>query len=76
MTGANEAELLNELAIPFAMMGIVDNMANGVGDKLTVEDFKISQKKNCHTMERAVCTVLTELGKRNFLTSMSSASTV
>ena len=36
MTGANEAELMNELGIPFAMVGIIDNMANGIGDKLTV----------------------------------------
>jgi purine nucleoside phosphorylase len=36
MTGANEAELMNELRIPFAMFGLIDNMANGLGEKLTV----------------------------------------
>lgn len=36
MTGGNEAELINELRIPFAMIAIVDNMANGFGDALTV----------------------------------------
>lgn len=36
MTGANEAELMNELHIPFAMFCIIDNLANGVGEKLTV----------------------------------------
>jgi purine nucleoside phosphorylase len=45
MTGANEAELLNELAIPFAMFGIVDNMANGIGEKLTVSKSLESDKK-------------------------------
>lgn len=36
MTGANEAELMNELRIPFAMFSIIDNLANGIGEKLTV----------------------------------------
>lgn len=36
MTGANEAELMNELRTPFAMFGLIDNMANGLGEKLTV----------------------------------------
>jgi purine nucleoside phosphorylase len=39
MTGANEAELINELRIPFAMISIVDNLANGIGEQLTVRSF-------------------------------------
>jgi len=36
MTGAHEAELLNEKAIPFGMITIVDNLAHGIGEQLTV----------------------------------------
>lgn len=33
MTGAHEATLASELAVPYAMMCIVDNMANGLADE-------------------------------------------
>ncbi|DBA00534.1 TPA: hypothetical protein N0F65_006438 [Lagenidium giganteum] len=72
MTGANEAELLNELRIPFAMFGIVDNMANGIGEKLTLEDFKIAQKQNCDRMEQAMCRVLTNLAEGQQLAALLS----
>ncbi|GLE07314.1 hypothetical protein PINS_up017444 [Pythium insidiosum] len=74
MTGANEAELLNELRVPFAMFGIVDNMANGIGEKLTLEEFKISQKRNCDRMEEAVCHVLTDLASQQFLSQFADAA--
>lgn len=64
MTGAHEAELLNELQIPFAMIGIVDNMANGIeadSEELTLEKFKIAQKQNGNVMEKAITAVLDEL---------------
>lgn len=37
MTGAHEAGLANELKIPFCMLAIVDNFANGIGSALTVK---------------------------------------
>lgn len=46
MTGAHEATLAVEAGLPYAMLCMVDNMANGVGagDKLTLTDFFASQK--------------------------------
>uniref|UniRef100_K3XAD8 Nucleoside phosphorylase domain-containing protein n=1 Tax=Globisporangium ultimum (strain ATCC 200006 / CBS 805.95 / DAOM BR144) TaxID=431595 RepID=K3XAD8_GLOUD len=74
MTGANEAELMNELRIPFAMFGLIDNMANGLGEKLTLEDFKITQKLNADRMEQAICLVLTDLADKKFLSTFVSAT--
>ncbi|TMW56281.1 hypothetical protein Poli38472_008929 [Pythium oligandrum] len=67
MTGANEAELINELRLPFAMFGIVDNLANGIGEQLTLEAFKLAQKENCDKMEKAVVLVLNDLAETRFL---------
>ncbi|CEG44658.1 methylthioadenosine phosphorylase [Plasmopara halstedii] len=61
MTGANEAELLNELHVPFAMFSIVDNLANGIGEPLTLEAFKATQKANSDLMEKAFVHVMKEL---------------
>ncbi|RLN62884.1 hypothetical protein BBJ29_002689 [Phytophthora kernoviae] len=73
MTGANEAELLNELRVPFAMFAIVDNLANGIGESLTLEAFKATQKANAHQMERAVCQVLDEIARTKALASVSTS---
>ncbi|KAG7376052.1 hypothetical protein PHYPSEUDO_014555 [Phytophthora pseudosyringae] len=74
MTGANEAELLNELRVPFAMFSIVDNLANGIGDQLTLEAFKATQKANADQMERAFLHVLDELAATNVLASLATTS--
>ncbi|KAF0683790.1 Aste57867_24174 [Aphanomyces stellatus] len=58
MTGAHEAGLANEVKLPFAMVSVVDNMANGLGEKLTLEDFKLAQKENYKIMENAVIYIL------------------
>ncbi|GMF33811.1 unnamed protein product [Phytophthora lilii] len=73
MTGANEAELLNELRVPFAMFSIVDNLANGIGDPLTLEAFKATQKANADQMERAVVHVLDELAARKVLATLAAS---
>jgi purine nucleoside phosphorylase len=72
MTGANEAELLNELAVPFAMFSIVDNLANGLGDPLTLEAFKATQKANADQMEKAFVHVLDELAATKTLASLTA----
>ncbi|RLN52770.1 hypothetical protein BBJ28_00012009 [Nothophytophthora sp. Chile5] len=72
MTGANEAELLNELHVPFAMFGIVDNLANGLGEQLTLDAFKATQKANADEMERAVCHVLGELARTKMMAAFAS----
>ncbi|GMF42067.1 unnamed protein product [Phytophthora fragariaefolia] len=74
MTGANEAELLNELRVPFAMFSIVDNLANGIGDPLTLEAFKDTQKANADLMERAFVHVLDELAGRKVLAAFAATS--
>ena len=37
MTGSSEATLAQEAGIQFAMVCVVDNMANGLGDDLSYE---------------------------------------
>ncbi|POM81211.1 5'-methylthioadenosine phosphorylase [Phytophthora palmivora] len=74
MTGANEAELLNELRVPVAMFSIVDNLANGIGDPLTLEAFKATQKANADQMERAFLHVLDELTTQKTLASLTTTS--
>ena len=37
MTGSQEATLAQEIGLKFCMMCIVDNMCNGIGEKLTYE---------------------------------------
>ncbi|EQC41411.1 hypothetical protein SDRG_01380 [Saprolegnia diclina VS20] len=63
MTGCHEAGLANELQVPFAMVSIVDNMAHGIGEQLTLEQFKIAQKANCATMERSVVKILDNISR-------------
>ncbi|GBG27968.1 S-methyl-5'-thioadenosine phosphorylase [Hondaea fermentalgiana] len=58
MTGAHEATLAKELGIPYAMLAIVDNMANGIGPQLTLEEFFAVQHKNQPKIENAVHVVL------------------
>ncbi|RHY10976.1 hypothetical protein DYB25_011979 [Aphanomyces astaci] len=58
MTGAHEAGLANEVKLPFAMVSIVDNLANGLGHKLTLDAFKVAQKANATAMEVAVVHIL------------------
>mmetsp|Transcript_9778 Transcript_9778/g.19201 ORF Transcript_9778/g.19201 Transcript_9778/m.19201 type:complete len:749 (-) Transcript_9778:359-2605(-) len=58
MTGAHEATLARELEIPYAMLAIVDNMANGIGPQLTLEEFFAVQHENQPKIENAVHLVL------------------
>ncbi|KAI9911214.1 hypothetical protein PsorP6_008726 [Peronosclerospora sorghi] len=74
MTGANEAELLNELRVPFSMFLIVDNMANGLGNPLTLDAFKVTQKANASLVERAFAHVLHEFIIHNTLASLPITS--
>jgi len=58
MTGAHEATLAKEVDIPYAMLALVDNMANGVGEHLTIEKFFKVQEANQPLLESAVHVVL------------------
>lgn len=47
MTGASEATLLQERGVPYALLGVVDNHAHGVGDgELTLEAFERQKERN------------------------------
>lgn len=59
MTAASEATLTKELGISYAILAMVDNMANGLaGSELTHEQFKANVAKNKGTVEAAVRQIL------------------
>lgn len=59
MTAATEATMAAELAIPYAIIAMVDNFANGVEvNSLTAESFHSNVKKNLATVEAAVTKVV------------------
>lgn len=62
MTAASEATFAKELGIPYAILAMIDNMANGLaGSELTHEQFKANVAANQATVEKAVSAVLTRL---------------
>lgn len=62
MTGASEATMAAELKLPYAIMAMVDNFANGVQiESLTSETFHANVKGNQSTVERAVAEVIAKL---------------
>ena len=55
MTAAHEASACCEVGLPYAMLAMVDNFANGVGtDVLTVDAFHAAQASNLVRLERCV----------------------
>jgi 5'-methylthioadenosine phosphorylase len=62
MTAGSEATMAAELKIPYAMIAMIDNFANGVCNTgLTTEDFLTSVERNQKTVERAVSLALNKL---------------
>jgi 5'-methylthioadenosine phosphorylase len=62
MTAASEATMAAELKIPYAIISMVDNFANGVADvSLTSDDFHANVKRNQATVETAVGQVIVAL---------------
>lgn len=62
MTAASEATMAKEIGLPYAILGMVDNMANGVGgSELSKEQFQANVAKNLGTVERAVHAVLAQM---------------
>lgn len=60
MTAASEATLLQERGLPYALLGIVDNHAHGIGgDDLTLEAFE-EQKERNRERARAALVALVE----------------
>ncbi len=61
MTAASEATLLQELDIAYAILGLVDNMAHGVGpEQLTIQSYEAQLARNRARAEA----ILTELVRR------------
>jgi 5'-methylthioadenosine phosphorylase len=64
MTIASESVIAGELGLPYAAICIVDNLANGVGEReLTVEEFQAGRARNRDRLSAAVAAVLPELGR-------------
>src|SRR4051812_46471295 len=64
MTIASECVIAGELGLPYAAICIVDNLANGVGEReLTVDEFQAGRARNRDRLSAAVAAVLPELGR-------------
>lgn len=59
MTAATEATLTKEVGLPYAILGMIDNVANGLaGSHLTHENFLANVHANQSTVEKAVSAAL------------------
>ena len=63
MTSAHEATLFGECKIPYCIVALVDNMANGIGEKLSIEGFKQLQQENAKKASDLVAAVVSGLIK-------------
>jgi len=62
MTIASECVIAGELGLPHAAVCIVDNLANGVGEReLTVEEFQAGRARNRERLGAAVSAILPAL---------------
>jgi purine nucleoside phosphorylase len=62
MTIASECVIAGELGLPYAAVCIVDNLANGVGEReLTVEEFQAGRARNREHLAVAVAAILPAL---------------
>lgn len=64
MTAAHECSACTEVGLPYAMLCLVDNFANGVAAELTIEMFHAAQAANLAILESCVRAVLGELPTR------------
>jgi len=59
MTIASECVIAGELGLPYAAICIVDNLANGVGEReLTVEEFQAGRAQNRERLSAALAAIL------------------
>jgi len=62
MTIASECVIAGELGLPYAAVCIVDNLANGVGEReLTVEEFQAGRARNRRRLAAAVGAIVPAL---------------
>jgi hypothetical protein len=69
MTAAHEASACIELGLPYAMLTVVDNYANGVGPNFTVDEFHSQQAANLGIVKTAVAALLTAVCNAGGVTS-------
>jgi 5'-methylthioadenosine phosphorylase len=64
MTIASECVIAGELGLPYAAICIVDNLANGVGDReLTVKEFQAGRTRNRDRLGAAVAAIVPALAE-------------
>jgi len=62
MTIASECVIAGELGLPYAAICIVDNLANGVGEReLTVTEFEEGRRRNRERLAAAIGAIVPEL---------------
>ena len=62
MTIASECVIAGELGLPYAAVCIVDNLANGVGEReLTVEEFQAGRERNRERLGEAMSAIVPAL---------------
>lgn len=62
MTVASESVIAGELGLPYAAVCVVDNLANGIGEReLTVEEFRAGRERNRERLAAAVAAILPAL---------------
>jgi len=61
MTASHEATIAGEMGMSYAILGLVDNMANGLSHGLTLDDFYAVQKKNHARLEETVLKTVSAL---------------
>jgi 5-methylthioadenosine/S-adenosylhomocysteine deaminase len=61
MTAAHEASGCSEVGLPYAMLAMVDNPANGIGEPLSLASFHAAQDKNRALLEVVVAALVRDL---------------
>jgi 5-methylthioadenosine/S-adenosylhomocysteine deaminase len=61
MTAAHECSACCEVGLPYAMVCLVDNYANGIGEKLSLELFHHAQAENLVILETALKGIINDL---------------
>lgn len=67
MTSAHETVACCEVGLPYAILAMVDNYANGIGGVLTLEAFHQAQAENLAVLEQCVASLLRDLPGRSEL---------
>ncbi len=63
MTIASECVVAGELQLPYAAVCVVDNMANGIGSALDVDELRANREHNAGRLREAIGAVVAELDR-------------